>query len=153
MLKTTNKLRYKSLNILFLLYILLLLDRTSLRSKSFGLASHEVDNINTFTGTKSRMQFVIIAKDGTDTEALSRRMAAREAHIQQCDAAHAKGEQLMGCALLNEQHEMCGSVMVVDFPDENALNAWLESEPYVLGNVWQDIQILPCKVGPTFAKK
>ncbi len=99
------------------------------------------------------MQFVIIAKDGTDTEALSRRLAAREAHLKQCDTAHAKGEQLMGCALLNDAGDMCGSVMVVDFPDEAALNAWLESEPYVLGNVWQDIQILPCKVGPTFTKR
>lgn len=99
------------------------------------------------------MQFIIIAKDGTDADALNRRLAVREAHIKLSDVAHAKGEQLMGCALLNEAGEMCGSVMIVDFPDRQALNAWLAREPYVTANVWQEIQVLPCKVGPTFAKK
>lgn len=99
------------------------------------------------------MQFIIIAKDGTDKEALNRRLAVREAHLKVCESARDKGEQLMACALLNDAGNMCGSIAVVDFPDRDALDAWLKTEPYMLGNVWQDVQILPCKVGPAFAKK
>ena len=32
------------------------------------------------------------------------------------------------------------------------LEAWLGEEPYVIGEVWQDIKIMPCKVGPSFVR-
>jgi hypothetical protein len=30
---------------------------------------------------------------------------------------------------------------VVSFPSEKELQAWLDEEPYVVGNVWRDISI------------
>jgi uncharacterized protein YciI len=99
------------------------------------------------------MQFVLIAHDGTDSQALSRRMAARSAHIALGDAAIKRGEQLMGAALLNKEGQMCGSIMIVEFENREKLNEWLKIEPYVTGNVWKDIEILPCKVGPSFVQK
>lgn len=94
------------------------------------------------------MQFVLIAKDGTDADALQRRLAAREAHIKNTDDNIAN--MLIGAATLNEQGDMNGSVMVVDFPSREDLDAWLKAEPYVTGDVWRDITVLPCKVGPSF---
>ncbi len=96
------------------------------------------------------MQFVIIARDGTDTEALNRRLAARDRHIALSDEAAARGEQIMGTAILNEEGNMCGSVMIVDFPTLDALDEWLQKEPYMTGKVWENLEILPCKVGPSF---
>lgn len=93
---------------------------------------------------------MLIAKDGTDPDALKRRLAAREQHIALGDEAVRTGEQILGCALLNAQDAMCGSVMLVDFEDRAALDRWLEKEPYVTGHVWQDIEIYPCRVGPSF---
>ena len=98
------------------------------------------------------MQFLIIAHDGTDDEALERRMAAREDHIALSEEAVKRGEQLFGVAILDENDKMCGSVMVVDFPTKEDLQKWLEQEPYVTGGVWQSIDIKPCKVGPGFEK-
>lgn len=95
-------------------------------------------------------QFLIIAKDYTDSEALSRRMAARDAHLALCDQAAAKGEQRMGVAMLGEDGNMCGSAMVVDFPSEDAVQAWLAKEPYMTGKVWEHVEIIPCKIGPSF---
>lgn len=94
------------------------------------------------------MQFVIIAKDGSDADALQRRLAAREAHIAntECNKPH----MLMGAATLNENGAMSGSIMIVEFSDRTLLDRWLESEPYVTENVWQDITILPCQVGASF---
>ena len=96
------------------------------------------------------MQYVIIAHDFTDPEALPRRMAARQAHIDYSEAAKARGEQLYAVALLNEAGQMCGSVLVVDFPTRALLEQWLKIEPYVTGRVWESVDVKPCKVGPSF---
>lgn len=96
------------------------------------------------------MQFAIIARDYKDQEALSRRMAAREAHIALSNTAKEKGEQLFGAAMLNEQGKMCGSIMVVELPSRKEVEAWLAIEPYVTGKVWEQIEIIPCKIGPSF---
>ncbi len=97
------------------------------------------------------MQFVIIAKDGNDADALKRRLAAREAHIAYSDDAVKRGEQLVAAALLDENEEMRGSLMIVDFENIEALHKWLDTEAYITGNVWKDIDIIQCKVGPSFA--
>lgn len=99
------------------------------------------------------MQFIVIAHDGTDAQALSRRMKAREAHLALGDEMIASGKLLHAAALLNEKEEMCGSVMTVAFNDRTALDEWLAAEPYVTGKVWQKIEVLPCRVGPGFVQK
>jgi uncharacterized protein YciI len=96
------------------------------------------------------MHFIIIARDYQDPEALARRMAAREAHIALSDDAKRKGQQLYGVAMLNENGHMCGSVMIVDMPSREAVDDWLTMEPYVIGRVWEHIEVIPGKIGPTF---
>lgn len=96
------------------------------------------------------MQFTIIARDYKDPEALARRMAARNAHISLSNIAKEKGEQLFGVAMLNEQGQMCGSVMVIDMPSRDAVDAWLNVEPYMTEKVWEHVEVIPCKVGPSF---
>lgn len=98
------------------------------------------------------MQFVILARDGNDPDALSRRMAARPAHIELGDRMRGEGRHLMAAALTDDNEKMVGSVLVVDFPSRAALEQWLAIEPYVTGKVWQHIEILPCKVGPSFSR-
>ncbi len=98
------------------------------------------------------MQFVLICRDGTDDKALERRMAAREAHLAGCAEYKARGEHMVGAALLNDKGTMIGSMMLVDFPSRKDLDAWLEKEAYVTAGVWQDIEIIPAKVGPSFEK-
>ncbi len=97
-------------------------------------------------------QFIVIGKDATDAEAPARRAAARDAHIKMVEEKHAKGEQLMGAAMLDDDGNMIGSVMTVDFPSREALDEWLAAEPYVLQKVWQNIEIIPCKIPPVFLK-
>lgn len=94
------------------------------------------------------MEYVVHGHDGSDEGALERRMRAREAHLAHTEAHRA--QVLMAAATLNDAGQMNGSVMVVDFPTREALDTWLNQEPYVLQNVWQKIEITPCKVGPAF---
>ena len=95
-------------------------------------------------------QFVITAKDYTDSGALERRMGARAAHIAYCDECAARKELLVGAAILDEQGKMIGSTLIVSFESRECVDAWLAKEPYVTAKVWEDVTVVPCLIGPTF---
>jgi hypothetical protein len=95
-------------------------------------------------------QFVIIAYDATDADAINRRMAAREAHTKAIAVARAEGKMLCGAALLDDAGKMIGSNIILNFPDRAAVDAWLAVEPYVVGNVWDKISVIPAKLGDSF---
>ena len=96
------------------------------------------------------MRFIVIGRDGTDAEAPARRQAVRDAHLKLGNQGIQDGNFLMAAALLDDNHNMIGSVMLVDFEDRAALDAWLKVEPYVTGDVWKDIEVCPAAVGPSF---
>jgi len=95
-------------------------------------------------------QFVIIAYDATDENALERRMAARAAHMAAMAEARAKGNMLCGLALLDASGKMIGSNVVVNFSTRADVDAWLAAEPYVVGKVWDNITVIPAKLGDSF---
>lgn len=97
------------------------------------------------------MQFLILGYDWKGKDALARRMAARESHLARAHSAQDAGHLLYGVAMLDDQGQMCGSVLVTEFDSRPDLDRWLESEPYILGKVWERLEIIPCKVGPNFA--
>ena len=96
------------------------------------------------------MHFLLRAYDGKDENALERRMNVRPAHLAYVQAFKEKGHVLSGGPILNEKDEMCGSMMLLNFPDETALNAWKEKEPYVTEGVWQEIHIERIRVADIF---
>ena len=87
------------------------------------------------------MQFVIIGLDGTDEWAPARREAVRQDHIALGDKLLESGNLWYGAALLHDDGSMKGSMYVMNFASEDELQAYLKKEPYVTGNVWQDITI------------
>ena len=99
------------------------------------------------------MQFILIAYDGLDEDAKKRRLLAREDHIKLGDKMVKTGSLIHGGALLDENNNMIGSILICEFDSRNDLNKWLEIEPYVTGGVWKNIEILPYRVGPSFLKK
>ena|SRR5579859_3825864 len=99
------------------------------------------------------MQFIVTARDGIDEGALQRRLAVREAHLALGATLAATGQHLYAAALLNEAGIMVGSVIICEYPSREALDEWLAQEPYVTGNVWQQIEVQPCRVGPSFQRR
>jgi uncharacterized protein YciI len=97
------------------------------------------------------MQFIVIAFDGTDAEAPARRLAARPAHLKMVEEATARGEQILGVAILDNDYKMIGSLMVMDFPSRALLDAWLEREPYIIGKVWEKVDVYNGAIPPSFA--
>jgi uncharacterized protein YciI len=89
------------------------------------------------------VQFVIIARDGTDAGAASRRQEVRPAHLDGIRPLVERGHVPLGGAILDAEGQMVGSVMVVEFPTREDLDAWLSSDPYVTAGVWQEIEVHP----------
>ena len=91
-------------------------------------------------------QYIIYAWDGQDELALDRRMKARPAHFERAGRLKTDGNFILGGAMLNDEGKMIGSTMVVQFESKEQLQGWLDTEPYITGNVWEKIDIRPFKV-------
>ncbi|MEO5684296.1 MAG: YciI family protein [Chitinophagaceae bacterium] len=91
-------------------------------------------------------QYVIIARDGADEDALSRRMQARPVHLAGAAALKANNNFVLGGAFLNEAGQMEGSVMIVQFETAVQFQHWYDNEPYITGGVWKTIEVKPFKV-------
>lgn len=92
------------------------------------------------------MQFMIVAYDGTDEGALNRRLAVRDSHIAGAIELKNKGNLIAGGAILDDTGRMIGSTTYVEFESRVELDAWLERDPYVTGDVWRDITITPIRL-------
>jgi uncharacterized protein YciI len=92
------------------------------------------------------LQYLIIARDGTDTEALDRRMKSRPSHFEGARELKDHNRFVIGGAILDDAGKMIGSMMVVQFETEDDLLYWMRHEPYITGNVWQSIEVKPFKV-------
>lgn len=92
------------------------------------------------------MQFLLIAYDGNDRDALKRRMEVRPEHLEKVAGLKESGEFLLGGAILDEEGKMIGSMIVYDFPDRKSLEERLKDEPYITGGVWEKIEIRPFRL-------
>ncbi|WP_026869504.1 YciI family protein [Inquilinus limosus] len=92
------------------------------------------------------MQFLVIAKDGTDAEAPARRLAVREQHLVGARKQAEDGVIVAGGAILDDEGRMVGSAVIYEAPDRAALDAIIAADPYVTGGVWRDIEIKPFRL-------
>ncbi|MEC9483775.1 MAG: YciI family protein [Halomonas sp.] len=86
-------------------------------------------------------QYAVVAYDYTDDEALERRLANRDAHLEGVRQLARQGRFLSGGAILDDEGKMVGSSAHFRFADRQALDAWLETEPYMTGRVWERVDI------------
>lgn len=86
---------------------------------------------------------IVIARDGTDPEAKGRRAAVRPTHLERIAPLVEAGNILVGGAILDDQGDMVGSVLLTDFESREAFDAWIDTDPYVTGGVWKDIEVKP----------
>ena len=83
------------------------------------------------------MQFIIRAYDGENM--LDKRMEVRPRHLEGMN--NMLEHVICAGGLLDGEGKMKGSVLIVDFPDRAAVDAYLASEPYVTEHVWERIEI------------
>jgi uncharacterized protein YciI len=87
------------------------------------------------------MNFVVIGRDHTDADTLSRRMAVREAHLERVAPMKASGKIIFVAALKNDEGNMCGSMMFFEIGSKDEIIEWLKNEPYIQNDVWETYEI------------
>ncbi len=95
------------------------------------------------------MHYLVIGRDGKD--AAARRQAQRTAHLEGVKQLKAEGKILYAVAMI-EEGQMVGSVMVMNFPTDADLEAWKATEPYIMGNVWDTVEVTQCAIPPLFTE-
>lgn len=83
------------------------------------------------------MQFVIKAYDGEGR--LSKRMEVRPRHLE--NMSKINGKVICAGGLLDEEGEMKGSLMVMEFESRDVFEAYLKSEPYITEGVWEKVDV------------
>ena len=92
------------------------------------------------------MQFVVMARDGSDRDAVARRQAVRPTHLSGIQPLVDAGNILAGGAMLDDDGTMRGSVLLDDFPSRVELDAWIQHDPYETDGVWKQIEVVPFRV-------
>ena len=92
------------------------------------------------------MQFLLVAYDRTDPGALDRRMKSRPEHLEKIAVVKKRGQFLCGGAILNDEGNMIGSMILYEAENRFALDRLLENEPYIYNKVWEKIEIRPFRM-------
>ena len=91
-------------------------------------------------------QYLIIANDGKDDEALDRRKEVRPLHLAGAKKLKEKNNFVIGGAMLDDDGNMRGSIMIVQFETQDDFQNWYDNEPYITQGVWKTIEVKPSRV-------
>ena len=93
------------------------------------------------------MQFLIVARDGTDPDAEIRRRHARPEHSALVQAMKSNGTFRVGGHTLDHAGNIIGSAMIVEFANQEAFDEYLSKEPYATSGVWKQIEVTRINLG------
>ncbi|MEN8293684.1 YciI family protein [Acinetobacter radioresistens] len=89
--------------------------------------------------------FVLSCTDHEGT--VEKRLATRPQHIERLQKLNDEGRLIVAGAMpkypADPQAGFYGSTMIVDFDSREALDAWLEEEPFLKAGVYAHIDIKP----------
>lgn len=88
------------------------------------------------------MQYIITAYDGENK--LEKRIEVRPRHLKNMSSI--KGNVLCAGGILDDAGKMKGSVLILDFESESNLEEYLSSEPYIIEQVWERVEVEPMNV-------
>ena len=91
-------------------------------------------------------QYLIIANDGKDDEALDKRKEVRPLHLAGAKKLKEKNNFVIGGAMLDDDGNMRGSIMIVQFETQDDFQNWYDNEPYITQGVWKTIEVKPFRV-------
>ena len=89
--------------------------------------------------------FVLSCTDREGT--LEKRLATRPAHLARLQQLDAEGRLIVAGAMpkdpSNPQAGFYGSTMIVDFDSREALDVWLQDEPFVKEGIYSHVDVKP----------
>lgn len=96
------------------------------------------------------MQFVVWATDRGDSHLLRQRVREEHRARLRNPGSHAVKVLLAGPTLVDPDHRMNGTLLVVEAACLEAVRAFVDDDPYVRHGVYQSVDIRPwrCGLGP-----
>lgn len=91
-------------------------------------------------------QYALVAYDYTDEDALNRRLACRELHLEGIRRLYRTNNFISGGVMLNDEGKMIGSNAHFSFATREDLETWLAQEPYMTERVWEQVDIREVKL-------
>jgi len=89
--------------------------------------------------------FVVTCTDQDGT--VEKRLAVRPQHLARLEQLDAEGRLIVAGAMpkdpSNPQAGFYGSTIIVDFDSREALDAWLQDEPFLKEGVYAQIEVKP----------
>jgi uncharacterized protein len=89
------------------------------------------------------VHFLVLAWDVVD-EGEARRDAARPAHALSIRELWER--VVLGAGILDDAGVVRGSLVVVDYPNREEVDAYLAHEPFVIQGVWDRVEVHPLRV-------
>ena len=83
------------------------------------------------------MLIALIARDKPG--ALQIRLETRDAHVTYLKTT---GVVAQAGPLLDDDGQMCGSLVVLDLPDMAAAKSWAANDPYAHAGLFEDVQLI-----------
>ncbi|ORY00342.1 hypothetical protein K493DRAFT_256521 [Basidiobolus meristosporus CBS 931.73] len=103
------------------------------------------------TYCKAQKQYLVIAKDFIDEEAISRRLATRDSHLARCRKLYKDRRMLAAGALKSDDSDygkMLGSCHIYEAESIEQVKELISQDPYIAGRVWEDVKIMPLALVP-----
>ncbi|MGE0880919.1 MAG: YciI family protein [Acidimicrobiia bacterium] len=91
------------------------------------------------------MKLLLLAGNKPGAEGVALRDTLREAHMEGVTARFNAGEVLLGAGIYDDEGVVRGSVMVLDMPSREAVDAYLRTEPFQVGGLWDHYEVTELK--------
>lgn len=86
------------------------------------------------------MLIALIARDRPG--ALDTRMANRDAHL---DYVRETGVVVQAGPLLDDDGQMCGSLLILEVSDRSEAETWAAGDPYAKADLFSSVELIPWK--------
>jgi hypothetical protein len=84
---------------------------------------------------------MVLAFDTPGEDGLARRDGARPSHGASIRQLWEDGRVVLGAGILDDAGVIRGSLVVVDYPSRQDVDAYLATEPFVTEGVWERIEV------------
>ena len=91
-------------------------------------------------------QYLILGSDPSTPGALEKRMEVRPRHLALVKKLKESKNFIFGGAQLNQEEQMKGSALVLEFVNEEELQNYLAIEPYIVEGVWEKYEVIPFRL-------
>jgi hypothetical protein len=98
------------------------------------------------------VHFLVLAWDVSD-DGEARRDAARPAHAESIRELWEQGRVVLGAGILDDAGMVRGSLVVVDYPNRDEVDAYLAHEPFVTERVWDRVEVHPLRLPDFYLKR